>query len=355
MIRDNQYQSYINLVSGKVKEIIKNNEKKIVMISGASGMVGTVIVDVLLNMNDTYMTNYRIYGVGRGVERAREMFEKYEKRTDFVFISSDINDNVPEIGEVNYLIHAASNTHPVDYCGDPVGTIAANVIGTNNLLKYAVEHHCNRFVFLSSVEVYGENRGDIEAFDEAYSGYIDCNTLRAGYPESKRTGEALCQAYGKRYGLDFVIPRLCRIYGPTMSLKDSKAIAQFIKNAAKGEDIVLKSEGKQLYSYIDVFQAAYAVLYILFQGQDRGAYNIAVESGNWYMKEVAEMAADAVGKKVVFDIPNEEEKIGFSTATKAILDNSKLKELGWSEVIDCREVFQYTIENIRERLSKNEV
>ena len=55
----------------------------------------------------------------------------------------------------------------------------------------AVGHHTERFCFVSSVEVYGENRGDVEKFDESYLGYLDCNTLRAGYPESKRLGK-LC-------------------------------------------------------------------------------------------------------------------------------------------------------------------
>ena len=69
------------------------------------------------------------------------------------------------------------------------------------------------------------------------------------------------------------------------------------------------------------------------------------------MRDVAEMAANTVGKKVVFNLPNEKEKLGFSTATKAVLDNDKLKKLGWSEILDCKEVFNYTIEVIRERIS----
>ena len=205
---------------------------------------------------------------------------------------------------------------------------------------------------MSSVEIYGENKGDIERFDEIYNGYINCNTLRAGYPESKRTGEALCQAYGKKYNLDFVIPRLCRVYGPTMSLRDSKAIAQFIKNAANDDDIVLKSEGKQLYSYIDVFQAAYAVLFIMLNGENGNAYNISADSGEWYMRELADMAASHAGKKVVFDLPDEKEKAGFSTATKALLDNNKLKKLGWQECFECNEILDYTIEIVRKRIMR---
>lgn len=79
------------------------------------------------------------------------------------------------------------------------------------------------------MEIYGENRGDTDRFREDYLGYLDCNTLRAGYPESKRAGEALCNAYYQAHHLDFAIPRLSRVYGPTMLSSDSKAIARFIK------------------------------------------------------------------------------------------------------------------------------
>ena len=104
----------------------------------------------------------------------------------FSYLSHDITTPLPEIGNISYILHAASNTHPRAYATDPIGTITAKVEGTHQLLEYASEHKCECFLFFSSVEIYGENRRDVEQFDENYLGYIDYNTVRAGYPESKQ-------------------------------------------------------------------------------------------------------------------------------------------------------------------------
>ena len=232
-------------------------------------------------------------------------------------------------GVIDYVLHLASNTHPVAYATDPIGTITTNVIALNNLLALAAEKKSSRFLFASSNEIYGENRGDVELFDEKYCGYIDCNTLRAGYPESKRCGEALCQAYIKQKGLDCVIARLTRTYGPTILPTDTKAISQFFNNALRGEDIVLKSEGKQYYSYQYVADSVSGLLTILLKGEVGEAYNIADESGDITLCELATLIAMQVGRKVIFDLPNAVESIGFSKAMKARLDGSKIMALGW--------------------------
>ena len=163
----------------------------------------------------------------------------YQDRRDILdYLANKVIQN-----DVDYVIHLASNTHPLQYSLDPIGTITTNVFGTYNTLEFAKKQHAVRYAFASSNEIYGENRGDKELFDESYCGYIDSNTLRAGYPESKRCSEALCQAFNKQENIDVVIPRLTRSYGPTMLMSDTKAISQFIKKALANEDIVLKSEG----------------------------------------------------------------------------------------------------------------
>ena len=320
---------------------------KTILISGATGMIGTCLIDVLMLRNENQKSDIRVIAMSRNESKARERLGKYWNQTQFGYISCDINETIPECGRIDYVIHAASNTHPLQYSEDPIGTIASNIIGTKNLLDYAVSHGARHFCFVSSVEVYGENRGDTEKFDESYLGWIDCNTLRAGYPESKRVGETLCNAYDKTYGLEFSIPRLSRVYGPTMLLSDTKAISQFIKKAAAGEDIVLKSEGNQKYSYTFVTDAAAGILYTILQGEKGQAYNVADEESDITLKDLAQTLAQIANTKVIFEFPDEKERRGYSTATKAMLNADKLKKLGWNAQVHMSEGLKCTVEEIR--------
>lgn len=321
---------------------------KTVMISGATGMIGKCIIDILMQYNNICAMDslIKIIALSRNAENAAQRLHEHWNKDAFQYISCDVNQELPECGHVDYVIHAASNTHPLQYSGDPIGTITSNVIGTKNLLDYAASHQTERFCFLSSVEVYGENRGDADRFDENYLGYIDCNTLRAGYPESKRVGEALCNAYAQVYQMDFVIPRLSRVYGPTMLMSDSKAIAQFIKKAAAGEDIILKSAGTQLYSYTYALDAAMGVLTVLLKGESGEAYNISDMESEVTLRQICEWLAEDNNVKVVYDIPDAKEQAGYSTATKALLDTEKIEVLGWSPRTHMRDGLRKTVQSL---------
>lgn len=311
-----------------------------ILLSGATGLIGSFLVDVIGIANKKKALRCHIYALGRSEQRAKDRFsyiyEDENSNNYFTFIPYDINKPFErdDIGDVDYILHLASNTHPLQYSTDPIGTITTNIIGTQNMLDFAFIHNAKRMAFASSNEVYGENRGDTEFFSEDYCGYIDSNTLRAGYPESKRCGEALCQAYIKQKGMDIVIPRFTRSYGPTMLMSDSKVISQFIRKGLAGEDIVLKSEGNQYYSYTYVADAVSGLLTILLKGKCGEAYNIADEASDITLRDLAKLIADKAGKKVVFDLPDEIEAAGYSKATKARLAGSKLKKLGWEPMYD---------------------
>lgn len=331
-------------------------EGKTILITGATGMIASIMIDILMDRNKNITDrNRKIYiiAVSRDMQRAKSRFELYWQEDVFSYVAHDINISLPELGNIDYIFHAASNTHPRAYATDPIGTITANVQGTYNLLHYASLHHCKRFFFFSSVEIYGENRNDVDMFDESNMGYIDCNTMRAGYCESKRLGETLCNAFASQKGQDFIIGRFSRVYGPTMSAEDSKAIAQFIRKAVAGEDIILKSEGNQLYSYIYAVDAAIAALYLLIKGESGSAVNITDNKSAIILKDLAALLAREAGTKVVYELPDVIEKAGYSTATKAVLDSSKMEQLGWRAFTPIEQGLHKTVKIMREMSGKD--
>ena len=322
---------------------------KSIVLSGATGLIGSFFVDVILEKNIADDLNCRIYALTRDEKKAKKRFLDVNIDKNLIFIPYDVRKklNIDQIVDVNYIIHLASNTHPLQYATDPIGTITTNVVGLQNLLEFAVSHNASRFVFASSNEIYGENRGDEEFFKEDYCGYINSNTLRAGYPESKRCGEALCQAYMVQKGVETIIARFTRSYGPTMLLSDTKAISQFIKSGLNGEKIVLKSSGNQYYSYTYVADAVSGLLTILLKGKKGEAYNIAYKESDIKLKDLAKFIAEISGTEVVFELPDKLEASGYSTASKARLDGTKLQDLGWVPQYNIRFGVERTLDILK--------
>lgn len=313
---------------------------KRVLITGGTGLVGSALVDTLCFLDERFCLGLHLVIVSRS---RNKFLEKIENRKNIEFISHDMAKPFEYGGRIDYALHLAANTHPVAYATNPVETITTNFLGTMNLLELCAKNKGSRFVNVSSVEIYGENKSEGFRFSEKDFGYIDCNTLRSGYNESKRLGESLCQAYLSQYGVDFVTARLCRCYGPTLQKDDSKALSQFLFRAVNGEDIVLKSKGEQHFSYIDVFSAIGAIIFIMLKGETGEAYNIADEKQDIKLKDLAELVARIGNVKVVFDLPNETEAKGFSKASVALLDATKLKRLGWKVLFDLKTGIENTM------------
>lgn len=318
------------------------------LLTGASGLIGTMLVDVLMAKNQQRQLNCKINAVGRNIQKAMERFHDYWNSPYFQFIPMDVNHTIQIKDDIDYIIHAASNTHPRLYVADPIGSLMTNLEGTYNLLEYGHTHGMKRMLFLSSVEIYGQALHPEDVFDEKYCGYIDCNGVRACYPEGKRAGEALCNAYISKYNMDIVIPRLSRVYGPTMRLDDSKAMSQFLINGVRGEDIVLKSEGLQKFSYCYVGDVVQGLLYCLLNGTCGEAYNIADVKADMLFKDITQYIARLNGRKVVFDLPDAVEQKGFSKVTVGVMDSSKLQELGWKPFDNLKSGIKKTIEILRD-------
>ena len=319
---------------------IKGLENKSFLITGATGLIGVCLIDALMKYNEQG-ANITIYAVGRSRDKAFVRLGDYYDNHNFHFVEQDVRKPLPELLQVDYVIPLASNTHPMAYSQYPVETIQINVKGAEYALIKAVE--CGATVlYPSTVEVYGNARGE-DVFTEEYTGKLNLSNARSCYTESKRVSEALCQSYISEKGVKVKIVRLSRIFGPTMLMSDTKASSQFIIKALNGEDIVLKSEGNQYFSYTYVTDAVGAMLYVLLHGENGVAYNISNEDCNVRLRDFAEGCATWANKNIVFDLPSEEERKGFSVAMKAILDNTRIKSIGWEPIYDMENALNRTL------------
>ena len=315
-----------------------NLSGKNILITGATGLIGSCLTEILMSRHNI---DYHVYASGRNIVRVRALFSKYAHSPFFHFIEYDVTTPLNSDINFNYIIHAASGANPVVYSKDPVGVMRANILGTDNLLRYGIEHNIEKFLYVSSGDVYGE--GDGRIFTEDYSGYVDTLKLRSCYPSSKRAAETLCASYAYQYGVDVRIVRPCHVYGPNFSNSDTRVYAQFIRDAINKKDIVLKSDGKQMRSWLYSVDCASAILYVLMKGKPLEAYNIADEKSVFSIKELADMIAEIASCKVVLDWPSDIEKKGFNPVSKSILDANKIKSLGWNVKSSPKENFRKII------------
>lgn len=313
-----------------------------VLITGASGLIGSLLVDAFLWNNNNNGGNDTVYALSRTEKKLTERFRYAENDSHLVILAKDITKPLDDDKTFDYIVHAASNADPGTYALYPVETVQTNIIGTTNVLEYAVHHPGTRVLFTSTMEVYGTMPDGTSSTEDMY-GLIDFNSIRSGYPESKRVSEILCRSYVEEYGADALVTRLGYIYGPTMTDSDNKVVAQFIRKAINKENIVLKSKGEQRRSYCYASDTVSGIVCALFCGEKGQAYNVSNRDSVITIAEMAQVAAKIAGTSVEFDLPSEIEIKGSSKSQDAVLDEGKLRELGWAPKYSFEEGVSRTV------------
>lgn len=313
-----------------------------ILITGATGLVGAFLTDCLLALSDQNALDLRLYALCRNAARAKERFGERVNA-----IAADVSE-ATALPECDYIIHAASNAHPKAFSADPVGTMLANILGVRNLLEHLRAQGHGRLLFVSTGEIYGDNPAIRDGFAETDFGKIDSMNPRACYPESKRAAETLCASYLSQYRVDSVVARLCYVYGPTITNENSRADAQFLRNALSKTDIIMKSAGAQVRSYCYVADAARALITILSGGESGSAYNVANRAAVRSIREYAEALAKVAGVQVKFETPEDAEKRGYSTVSRAVQKPDRLEALGWKPLFSFEEGIEHTFRIIEE-------
>ena len=307
---------------------------EVILVTGATGLIGKALVKELINEKAT------VIAVVRNEGKARGLFGDKVK-----YIIGDVRKADLTGVSVDYIIHAASQTSSKQFVKDPVETISVAIDGTRHLLDFAkTQDHLKRFIYLSTMEVYGTPSTD-EKIDESYGTDLDTMSVRTCYPESKRMCENLCASYGAEFGVPVNVMRLTQTFGPGVEKNDGRVFAEFARCAVERKDIVLKTKGETRRSYLYTKDAVSAIITVLEKAIIGEAYNVANEATYCSIYEMAEMVADKIadGKIKVRIEEDQNNERGFAPELHMNLDTSKIQKLGWKAKIPLQSMFEAMI------------
>ncbi len=340
-------KTYIgDLESGLQRVNVEALRGKRLLISGATGLIGSAVVDLLLMANRRYAADITVYAASRSENKVRSRFpggENFGLRPVVYDATRPVEFDFP----VDCIIHGASNASPDIYLKEPVDTMLSNIVGVQHLLNYAVQHGAEKFVYISSSEVYGKQEHGQPMREDCY-GLVDILNLRSVYPVGKQAAETMCVAYVNQHDLNVSIVRPGHIYGPTAQRSDKRVSSAFVRQAAAGEDLVMKSAGTQLRSYCHCIDCATAILAVLLKGERGQAYNISNKDSVITIRQMSEIIAAAAGVQLLFELPSEQEKAAFNPMDNSSLNSTKLEALGWSGSFPAELGFDHSIKVLRE-------
>ncbi|OOR99859.1 nucleotide sugar dehydratase [Haemophilus paracuniculus] len=324
-------------------ELLNSLANSTILITGATGLIGSHLVYSILEANKRYQLNIQVLALIRNLEKAKSLFGKYTALNGLELINGDVLALPTITQNIDYIIHGASITSSSDFVKKPVDTIEISLQGTKNLLNLAKEKEVKSFVYLSSLEVYGTvDKKDV--FEKDF-GYIDFTNVRSSYSEGKRMAECLCISYSSQFNIPVKIARLAQTFGPGVDYNDNRVFAQFARSMIEKKDIVLHTTGETERNYCYTKDAVSALLYILLKGNISNAYNVANENTMISIKKMAEMVAklDPTNSvKVVIEL-KDSQSLGYNPVVKIKLKTEKLEKLGWKATTNTELMFKNLI------------
>ena len=302
------------------------------LVSGGTGLIGKLLVETIVR-NDA---GSHVTVITRDAERASSAFpEAYLPSLSFVEWNG-LEDSISG-RHFDYIVHAASPTSSKYFVTNPVETINEMFGTTSRLLEIARIGGSDKFVYISSIEVYGSPHTD-EPIPESFGSNVDIMSPRSSYPEGKRIAENLCAAYVSEYGINASTIRPTLTFGAGIGEKESRVFAYFARCAINGEDIVLKTKGQTKRNYLYTADAVTAILKVLQDGKPGEAYNAANEETYCTIAEMAGFVADEIAEgriSVRYDLGADTSM--FAPEMHLNLSAAKLHALGWHPEIGIDE------------------
>jgi len=307
--------------------------KKTLCITGVTGMLGAYLALAASKANENGNYGIKLIFVCRDVKKAKELYEGVNCKILF----QDIREPLGITEPVHYLIHAAGPVGPSVFQDNPFDVLESNTTGIFSLLKYAASHECEKFVFASTHEVYGQAAG--EQAENMMSGAIDPMDPRAGYVLGKQAAENALACYYKQHALHIASARLSRLYGPKMNMNSGLFICDFINDAINKRPIRVRGGLNLLRPICYIADAAEAMMRILVYGNPGDAYNVQGDELPT-IGEISGIIAERAKSTISADHPETAElsPIGHW------LNTDRLKKIGWRQNVRLENGLARTLE-----------
>ncbi len=332
---------------------VEKYRNRVFLITGATGLIGSLLVRTLMHLDRKYGLGLHIIAVIRNREKAMQIYgSEAESSETLSFLEWDLTEALPhDPGPIDYIIHTASVTASKTMVEHPVESIRTAVCGTMAVMELARDRQAAGTVYISSMEVYGTMPEGNTLATEDRLGTIDLSAVRSCYPEGKRMCECLCNAYAHEYKLRVCTVRLAQTFGAGVLPGDRRVFAQFARSAMEGRNIVLHTKGLTEGNYVYTADAVAAILLVLTEGEAGSAYNAANEKNHMRVLDMAQLVADVIAEgriRVVIDIPEDPDEMGYAPDVRLKLSSARLRELGWQPHTDLAEAYRRMIGYMRE-------
>lgn len=305
-----------------------------ILITGGAGFIGTNFVHYIHENYDYDIVVLDKLTYAGNIDNLKEILP------DIQFIKGDIGseeDVKVAMKDCDLVVNFAAETHVDRSITDPSIFVKTDVLGTYNLLEYVRKYDVEKFLQISTDEVYGS----IENGSFTEENNIDPSSP---YSASKAGGDVLVRAYYKTYGLPLLITRSSNNYGPYQY--PEKLIPLFILNAMQDKPLPVYGEGKNVRDWIYVVDNCKGVDTVLNKGKFGEVYNIG--GGNEKTNiDITHMILDILGKPENL-ITYVEDRLGHDL--RYSLDSTKTRKLGWKPEWGFEDGLQQTVKWYQDNL-----
>jgi dTDP-glucose 4,6-dehydratase len=305
---------------------------KTILVTGGAGFIGSNFVRYMLEKYNSYkIINMDVLTYAGNLDNLREI----ESYPNYEFFRGDItsNSDIESIMQrVNRVVHFAAESHVDRSIEGPEVFVTTNVLGTQKLLNYSKKYNIEKFVHVSTDEVYGAL---------GKTGFFTEDTPLAPnspYSASKTGSDLMVRAYCETFNFPGVITRCSNNYGPYQF--PEKLVPLMISNALQDKALPVYGNGMNVRDWLYVEDHCSAIDTVLHKGKIGEVYNIG-GNNEWYNIDIVKLILKEVAKPESL-IKYVKDRLGHDL--RYAIDATKIKEeLGWEPSVQFPEGIKMTI------------